>query len=346
VKSKALQRAAQEMMRNIALSRGLSDQQLADRLVPDSGLDARGSRVFDLGQRQFCLVLGPELQPRLRDASGKLRRELPAPTQSEDPVLAEAASAEWKQLKQTLREELKLQAERMEDAMISRRRWTPAEFQTFLVRHPLMTHLVRQLVMAAYDGTDRVTETFRVTADHTFVDQNGAQTALPAGQIGIAHPVQLDEPDRRAWSQVLGEHGIIPPFTQLSREVYRPEPRELAVTEITRFKRPSIPGGVLDSVLLRNHWQAHWHYTARYQHSKHFRTADITAFIRYGYLPGDDVKLKGIYFVRGHILPGRHMPIWQAWWGRHVDRLQIRDVDPIVLSEVLRQAYAIVSRVA
>jgi hypothetical protein len=158
--------------------------------------------------------------------------------------------------------------------------------------------------------------------------------------------VQLDESDRRAWGQVLGDHKIIPPFTQLNREIYRPEPRELVATEITRLMRPTIPGRVRTNVLERNHWQAHWLYTAPYQHSKHFSAADITAFIRHGHMNGHDVRFKGIYFVRGHIVPERRMSIWRVWWGRNEDRLQIRDVDPIVLSEVLRQAYAIASRVA
>ncbi len=58
------------MMEAIAQDRGLTRDQLADRIVPDLGLDERGSRVLDYGPRQFRLVFGPNLKPRLRDEQG------------------------------------------------------------------------------------------------------------------------------------------------------------------------------------------------------------------------------------------------------------------------------------
>ena len=88
--------------------------------------------------------------------------------------------AEWKLLKKTLREVLKIQAERLEDAMVTGRRWTPDEFQTLLVKHPLMVNLVRQLVLAAYDDAGKVTQTFRVTEDQTLADHNDEEIGLPS----------------------------------------------------------------------------------------------------------------------------------------------------------------------
>jgi hypothetical protein len=90
------------------------------------------------------------MKPLVRDAAGKVRSDLPAPTKADDRDKAEAAVAEWKLLKKTLREVLKIQADRLEDAMITGRRWTPEEFHPLLVKHPLMVNLARQLVLAAY----------------------------------------------------------------------------------------------------------------------------------------------------------------------------------------------------
>jgi Domain of unknown function (DUF4132) len=143
LKFKGLKQKAQEMMEGIAQSRGLTREQLADRIVPDCGLDERGSRVFDFGRRQFRFVLGPEMKPLVRDADGTVRSDLPAPTKTDERDKAEAAVAEWKLLKKTLREVLKIQAHRLEDAMITGRRWTPAEFQMLPLKHPLMVNLVR-----------------------------------------------------------------------------------------------------------------------------------------------------------------------------------------------------------
>ena len=342
VKFKALKERAQVMMAGIATARGLTREQLADRIVPDVGLDARGGRDFDFGPRQFRLVLGPGMKPLVRDGAGKVRPDLPAPNQADDPTKAEAATAEWKLLKKTLRETLKIQAERLEDAMITGRRWTPEEFETLLVRHPLMINLGRLLVFAEYDAAGRVARTFRVTEDQTLADQNDDPAPAPAGPVGIVHAAHVDDAAKSAWGQVLGDYEIIPPFAQLGREICRPEPEDLDATEITRFCGPKVPGIVMYGMLERSHWLRDTPADGGgfQQHSKHFPSANLTAFIAYdglsiGYYD-EPQELQSVYFVPGHVKPD--------WWGEHKNRLRVREVDEVVLSEVLRLAHAIVAR--
>ena len=343
LKFKGLKQKAQEMMEGIAQSRGFTSDELADRIVPDCGLDERGSRVFDFGPRQFRFVLGPQMKPLLRDAAGKVRSDLPAPTKADDAARAEAAVAEWKLLKKTLREVLKIQAERLEDAMITGRRWTPEDFHMLLVKHPLMVNLVRQLVLAAYGDTGKVTQTFRVTEDQTLADQNDEETAPPSsGHIGVVHPAHLDEALKSAWGQVLSDYAIIPPFAQLGRDICRPNPEDLQSTEIIRYRGPKVPGIVMYGVLERSHWLRDTPADGGgfMQHSKHFPAANVTAFIQYtglsiGYYE-EKQELQSVYFVPGHVKP--------TWWGEHKTRLKINDVDPVVLSEVLRLAHVIVSK--
>ncbi len=343
LKFKGLKQKAQEMMEGIAQSRGFTREQLADRIVPDCGLDERGSRVFDFGPRQFRFVLGPEMKPLVRDADGKIRSDLPAPTKADEPDKAEAAVAEWKLLKKTLREVLKIQAERLEDAMITGRRWTPDEFQTLLVQHPLMVNLVRQLVLATYNDAGKVTQTFRVTEDQTLADHNDEDIGLPSsGRIGVVHPAHLDEALKSAWGQVLSDYAIIPPFAQLGRDICRPDPADLEATEITRYRGPKVPGIVMYGMLERSQWLRDTPADGGgfKQHSKHFPSADLTAFIKYtGLAMGyheEKQELESVYFVPGHVKP--------TWWGDHKDRLRIKDVDTVVASEVLRLANAIVSK--
>ena len=343
LKFKALKDRAQTLMEGIAQARGLTREQLADRIVPDCDLDERGSRVFDFGPRQFRFVLGPEMKPLVRDAAGKVRPDLPPPNSSDDPEKTGAAVAAWKLLKKTLREVLKVQAERLEDAMITGRRWTPEEFQSLLVRQPLMVNLARQLVFATYDDAGRITRTFRITEDQTFADQDDEETSLsPDGSVGVVHPAQLDEGARNAWGQVLSDYEIIPPFQQMGRAIIRPEPEDLEAAAITRYKGPKVPGIVMYGMLERNHWLRDTPADAGgfVQHSKHFPSANLTAFIQYtgmgiGYYD-EPQELESVYFVPGKVDP--------AMWGDHKTRLKIKEVDSVVLSEVLRLANAIVSK--
>jgi hypothetical protein len=47
-------------------------------------------------------------------------------------------------------------------------------------------------------------------------------------------------------------------------------------------------------------------------------------------------ELEEVYFVPDHVAP--------TWWGEHKNRLRIKEVDTVVLSEVLRLANAIISK--
>lgn len=91
VKFKGLQAKAAACIEAVARDRGLSRGDLEDRIVPDCGLDERGSRVFNLGSRQLQFVLGPDMKPMLRDATSALRTDLPKPLVKDDPDLAATA---------------------------------------------------------------------------------------------------------------------------------------------------------------------------------------------------------------------------------------------------------------
>jgi hypothetical protein len=60
LKFKGLKQKATEFMEAIAKDKGLTRNQLEDRIVPDCDLDERGSRVFDFGSRQFRFCSGPK----------------------------------------------------------------------------------------------------------------------------------------------------------------------------------------------------------------------------------------------------------------------------------------------
>ena len=228
--------------------------------------------------------------------------------------------------------------------MITGRRWVPHEFEMLLVKHPLMVNLARQLVFGCYDGQGAVQSTFRITEDQSLADSNDDPCDLPgAGSIGVVHPAHLDEAAKSAWGQVLSDYEIIPPFQQLGREICRPEPGDLDLTSITRFKGPKIPGIVVYGILERCHWAKDIPADngGFMQHSKHFPAANVTAFIAYdpglsmGYYE-EPQQIHSVYFVPGHVKPD--------WWGNHDNKLPIKAVDPVVVSEVLRLVHAIVAK--
>ncbi len=244
VKFKGLQAKAQEKIEAIAEARGLSREELEDRLAPDLGLDDDGSMVLDFGPRQFRVGFDEQLRPYTKDAEGSRLKDLPKPKQSDDAEKAAAASARWSQLKKDAKTAAGLQILRLELAMCGQRRFPAGDFLDLFVQHPLVFHIVRRLVFAAYDDKNRVAQTFRVAEDRTLADAEDAAFELAAGaKVGIPHPLELDAAITGRWSQVFADYELAQPFAQLGRPTFAPTEEEKKSKALDRIKGLKLPTG-------------------------------------------------------------------------------------------------------
>ena len=342
---KGIKQKAMEFMEAIAKDKGMSRSELEDRIVPDCDLDERGSREFDFGPRKFRFVLGPEMKPMVADEAGKLRGDLPKPSGKDDKAKAEAAVADWKLLKKQIREVSKIQALRLEQAMVTGRTWKREDFETLLVRHPLMTNLVRLLIWGGLDAEGRLATTFRVTEEQEYADMNDEPVRLDEiAAVRIVHPLQLDDRQKSRWGEVLGDYEIIPPFSQLGRETYALEKGEEDRTEITRFAAVELPAVSLVGTLDRFGWTRGVPQDAGifYEHSKPFFSASVTAIVQYpgvpiGYMEGwEDQKIERCFFIPG---------VYKAnIYPDHKRTVRLGEVDPVVISEVLRDLTVVASK--
>jgi hypothetical protein len=336
LKFKGLQNKARVFMEEIARDRGMSRTQLEDRIVPDLDLDERGSRLFDFGPRQFKFVLDADMKPMIRDESGKLKKDFPKPNSKDDADKAKDAVAAWKLLKKQIKDVVKIQAVRLEQAMVASRRWSVADFEKLLVRHPLMINLVRRLLWGGFDKSGKLQRSFRVTEEQEYADRSDNATT-PAGldEIGIVHPLHLSDEERAKWGEVFGDYELIPPFAQLGRRVHTLLPGEETATEITRFNGPKINPMALVGIFDKLGWTRGPAMDAGivYYHTKEFPTAGVFAVIEYangvpmGYIEGwDDQVLERGYFI----------PMGAAGrWNRREAALPLGQIDPVVMSEVL-----------
>lgn len=346
LKFKGLKAKAQECMEAIATDRGLTRAQLEDRIVPDCDLDERGSRTFDFGPRQFRFVLGAGMKPMIKEEDGKIRPDLPKPNAKDDAALANAAVEEWKLLKKVVAEATKIQVVRLEQAMVTGRRWSAGEFDLLLVRQPLMTNLVRLLVWGVYDAEGSLTGTLRVTEDQSLADENDdVFTLAPDGTVGIVHPLHLTDELRRTWGELLSDYELVPPFPQLGRGLFYLEPTEAEKMEIDRFNQGKIPATSLVGTLDRLGWVRGMPEDGGvfWEHSKPFYGANVTAILNYqdgipiGYMEGwDDQELEGCFFV-----PGIYDP---RTYADHSKKLLLGEIDPVVMSEVLADLTVLASK--
>ncbi|MBK8594331.1 MAG: DUF4132 domain-containing protein [Holophagales bacterium] len=243
VKFKGLQEKAREKIEVVAERRGLTAEEMADRLVPDLGLDDDGSMALDFGPRTFRVGFDEHLKPFVRDGEGKRLPELPKPAKADDAEKALRAVEAWKALRKDVKTVAAQQLLRLELAMCGTRRFASEVFRGFFVQHPLVTHVVRRLVWGSYAG-GKLLETFRVAEDGTFADAADETFTLPdLTSVGVVHPLELTADQAARWGQLFGEYEILQPFRQLGRETYAIRDEERTENALARFEGTKVPTG-------------------------------------------------------------------------------------------------------
>ncbi|WP_205931505.1 DUF4132 domain-containing protein [Escherichia coli] len=245
LKFKALQERAKEKIADIAESRELTVAELEDRLAPDLGLDDNGSLLLDFGPRQFTVSFDETLKPFVRDVSGSRLKDLPKPNKSDDESQANDAVNRYKLLKKDARTVAAQQVARLESAMCLRRRWSPENFQLFLVEHPLVRHLTRRLIWGVYSAENQLLACFRVAEDNSYSTADDDLFTLPEGDIsiGIPHVLEISPTDAAAFGQLFADYELLPPFRQLDRNSYALTEAERNASELTRWTGRKCPSG-------------------------------------------------------------------------------------------------------
>lgn len=347
LKFKGLQGKAQQFVAEIAAEKGLTRDELEDRVVPDCGLDDKGRREFSFGPRSFSFVLGGDLKAMVRDEAGKLRPNLPDPSSKDDEAIAGESVAEWKLLKKQIKEVATIQASRLEQAMVTGRYWKPADFELLLVKHPLMTHLAQKLIWGAFDEKGKMLVTFRVTEERDYADVDDSGVKLDTAEaIGLVHPLQLSDAERGRWGEVLSDYEIVSPFPQLGRTVFALIADETKLDDLTRFHQLKVVAPTLVFTLEKLGWTRGVAMDGGCfdEHSKKFPAADITAVVGYegsvgmGYIdPNEYLTINAVHFCQGMRAPSCYD------WNTE-KKLKLSQVPPVVLSEVIADLEVIRSK--
>lgn len=333
---RSLRTKALEAMNLIATDRGLSKDELEDRLILSCGLDSDGTCTLDFGSRKFVAMVGPDLQAVLRYPDGSKKRDLPEPGRNDDPQLSAQAKFQWQTMKKEIKDTAKRQGLRLEQSMITGRKWTCSEFRLLMLENPLMLNLAKMLIWAAYDHNGKQLRTFRVTEDRGVADENDRPTTIEnAALIGIPHVFHLSGDLRERWRDVCFDYQIVAPFPQVGRTIYELLADEQAKSEVDRFAGISLPAIAIQSTLERRGW---WRGSTGqggyiYCHIKHYSSANITAVVEYdGYYIAMPTEAEEQFLKHCFFLPGILKP---AEGFSKADAIQLGKVDPVIVSETL-----------
>jgi hypothetical protein len=215
--------------------------------------------------------------------------------------------------------------------MVKGRTWKAKDFETLVVKHPLMSHFARGLVF----GSKK--DTFRVAEDGSYADEKDAKYTLPKdGLVRIMHPLDMSDPQKASWGQVFADYELLPPFQQLGRQTFTIEDKEKKSRDLApRFKGQEWGVSAFIGKLARRGWVHGQPQDAGFvnDHSKPFFSAGITAIVEHtGYPIGsrdwaDAQKIEKLFFVKGTDP--------DIGWGASKKALKLADVDKKALSEVL-----------
>lgn len=190
VRFKALQDKARDHIQEIADERGLSLDELGDRLVPTLETEA-------------LAAYGVTFDELLRPVA-EIPKSAPAEVQEA-----------WKALKKDAKAVATVQLERLEQALTGQRRWNSADFRSLIVEHSLLIHLARRLIWGVYEE-GQLQHTFRVAEDLTYADSADEQVSVE-GTVGLVHPLDGSLAD---WRPILLDYKILQPFPQVERSVH------------------------------------------------------------------------------------------------------------------------------
>jgi len=326
-----------------ASSRGLTVPQLEDRVTPDCGLDADGGRSFDYGPRRFSLVFDEHFLPRLADPDGGFHDKLPEAAPTDDADKVAAAGADWALMSKQLAEILDIQTERLRRSMVTGRRWSTADWSTWIKDHPLMVNYARRLVWGLHGADGALLNTFRAAEDSSLVDiEDDELASFPEGStVSLVHPASLSAEQRAAWGEHLADYEIIAAFPQLGRPVYAPEGDEVDGVKLTRWADAAIKASDLYESLLSRGWDRDGYgYGQRKYFFKAFKGAAVVVWLEMdpGYSAGGvdwagPQKLPRVYFVTES----------NTTWADELkdeEMIPLKDVDPVVFSEVVLDVYA------
>lgn len=253
-KHKQIKKAAEEAFVLAAQMFNLTEEDLADKIVPNLDFDKRGERVFDFGSRSFTVSLALDFSLKIVDEAGKEMKALPKPNKSDDELKAKEATEEFKALKKQIKTIVSTQSLRLEMALSTNRAWKKKAWEDLFIENPIMHKFSLGLVWGVYDKGE-LKDSFRYMEDGTFNTKDEEEYELLEDTlIGLVHPLELEEEDLETWKQQFADYEIVQPFPQLHRKVYRLASIEEDMKAIERFSGTKINGLSLVGKLTKMCW--------------------------------------------------------------------------------------------
>lgn len=253
-KHKQIKSAAKEAFTFAAKLFNLSEEELADKIIPDLGFNKRGEREFDYGSRSFIAKLNLNSSLTITDNNNKVIKTLPKANKSDDELKAKEALKEFKELKKQIKTITSSQSLRLEIALSQNKIWSKKDWESLFVENSIMHNFSLALVWGVYEE-GKLKNTFRYMEDGTFNTKEEEEYQLLENSfIGLVHPLEMGKDELDAWIQQFEDYEIVQPFPQLKRKICKVSKDERLRKSVERFSGVRVNGLSLVGRLTKLGW--------------------------------------------------------------------------------------------
>ncbi|MFC7337497.1 DUF4132 domain-containing protein [Haloferula chungangensis] len=332
-------------LKRAARKRKIPLDALVELSVPDLGLDSEGTRSFAWEDGMLIGRLDSDF--KIHWSREGVEGESPRmPAKLPPEVKAEAR--DWVE---SGKDAVSAQLRRLEDALITQRRWPLLEWRKRYVDHALLRMFSGRLVWGVYGSDNELTACFRVYPNGLFADATGSVVELEedGGYIGMVHPLELTKEERESWRSHFGRMKISPPFAQLDRAIETFVPEQANRKRIVAAQNKELPAGTFMTRAKKRGWNLGMVYPGSdtiLNYFKDFPGAGIEAVVATGefWLREDystPIQIKEAFFVKAGTIDKGRLEL-EDLDSDYEDVLQFGDVPAIVYSETVADLKAIV----
>ena len=336
-KMKNIGRAAAEAFAEAAERMGITPDELGDRVVPWLCFEPNEPCVIEGKKSNYEVRIGPDFKLRYLDLDkNKIVKSVPSSVSADTKY-------EMKNVAALLREVIKAQKLRLENLFVGQRRWSAARWRELFIEHPVLFPFAVRMIWGAYDKAGKLTGLFRALEDRTLTTSADEAYKLPAkANVGMVHPLEMDDDVRAAWATHMADYEIEPPFPQLDRDVITVAPKEREEKQYRALNGKTLNGMTFKGRAERLGWVRGSVADAGsiLAYHKVFATAGVDVHIELedmfiGMDMYQDITLGTVCFVRdGNIKYGSYE--YDTPGGEDDPRaLRFADVPPIVFSEAM-----------
>lgn len=218
VRQPSARKAVAAALSTVARRAGMTEDDLAELSIPDLGLDDGAEVRFthEAGGAALRLVSGRSVTLTWHDAGGRAAKSAPAGLRMAAPDLVKQA----RDRKGALERTLSAAVARIEEGYTTGRAWPAPIWQERFLCHRLLGPLCGRLIWQverAGGGSVAV----RPRAGQ-LCDAGGVPVAVGEGdRVRLWHPIVATVEATLAWRRALAAEGVVQPFKQAHREIYR-----------------------------------------------------------------------------------------------------------------------------